>query len=81
MVTIGTDSHKKTHTVVALDPVGRKLGELTVRANTDGHVTLLRWASGFAEVTFALEDCRHLTRRLEGDLLRAGQRGCGYPHG
>jgi transposase len=25
-------------------------------------------------VTFALEDCRHLTRRLEGDLLRAGQR-------
>lgn len=74
MVMIGTDSHKKTHTVVALDPVGRKLGELTVRANTDGHVKLLRWACGFGEVTFALEDCRHLTRRLEGDLLRAGQR-------
>jgi transposase len=25
-------------------------------------------------VTFALEDCRHLTRRLEADLLRAGHR-------
>jgi len=24
-------------------------------------------------VRFAVEDCRHLTRRLEGDLLRAGQ--------
>jgi transposase len=25
-------------------------------------------------VSFALEDCRHLTRRLERDLLGAGQR-------
>ena len=74
MVMIGTDSHKKTHTVVALDPVGRRLGELTVQANPQGHLRLLRWAGGFGEVTFALEDCRHLTRRLEADLLRAGQR-------
>lgn len=34
---------------------------------------MLTWAARFDDVTFALEDCRHLTRRLEGDLLRAGQ--------
>ena len=32
----------------------------------------MRWSAQFDEVTFALEDCRHLTRRLEADLLAAG---------
>ena len=75
---IGVDSHKRTHTVVALDDVGRRLGVKTVRTNSDGHFALVQWADQFAdggqEVSFALEDCRHLTRRLESDLLRAGQR-------
>lgn len=74
MVMIGTDSHKRTHTFVALDDIGRRLGECTLRANSDGHLQLLTWAARFDDVTFALEDCRHLTRRLEGDLLRAGQK-------
>ena len=37
-----------------------------------------RWSPGVAqwpEVTFALEDCRHLTRQLEWDLLGAGHPG------
>lgn len=74
MVMIGTDSHKRTHTVVALDDVGRRLGEKTVAATSDGHLVLVQWAAQWDEVTFALEDCRHLTRRLERDLLTAGQR-------
>lgn len=73
MVMIGTDSHKRTHTFVAVDDLGRRLGECTLRANTDGHLKVLAWATRFDDVQFALEDCRHLTRRLEGDLLRAGQ--------
>src|SRR4051812_15651300 len=73
------DSHKQTHTAVAVDPVGRRLAERTVRANSDGHLQLLSWAAGLdgagpADLAFALEDCRHLTRRLEGDLLAAGLR-------
>lgn len=40
MVVIGTDSHKRTHTVVALDEVGRRLGIRTVRTNSDGHLAL-----------------------------------------
>jgi transposase len=79
MVMIGTDSHKRTHTVVALDEVGRRLGTKTVRTNSDGHLALVEWSAQFANhdeegVRFALEDCRHLTRRLESDLLAAGQR-------
>jgi transposase len=73
MVMIGTDSHKRTHTVVALDEVGRKLGEKTVAATSDGHLVLLQWAGQWLQATFALEDCRHLTRRLERDLLTAGR--------
>jgi transposase len=74
VVMIGTDSHKRTHTVVALDDIGRRLDELTVATTTDGHLKLLAWARQWDEVSFALEDCRHLTRRLERDLLGAGAR-------
>ncbi|WP_367922144.1 IS110 family transposase, partial [Nocardioides ginsengisoli] len=79
MVMIGTDSHKRTHTVVAVDEVGKRLGTKTVRTNSDGHLALVEWAAQYAGrdeagVRFALEDCRHLTRRLESDLLAAGQR-------
>ncbi|MEV4325672.1 hypothetical protein AB0J37_25855 [Microbispora rosea] len=37
MVVIGVDAHKRTHTLVAVDQVGRKLAERTVRAIPDGH--------------------------------------------
>lgn len=77
MITVGADSHKRTHTVVAVDQVGRGVGEKTVRTNSDGHLELLGWVRRLAEsldeeVMFALEDCRHLTRRLEADLLAGG---------
>lgn len=73
MVVIGTNSHKRTHTVVAVDSNGRKLAEKTVATTADGHLELVRWARRWRERTWALEDCRHLTRRLEADLLRAGE--------
>jgi transposase len=71
---IGADSHKRTHTVVAVDPVGRRLSTTTVPATDEGHLALVEWAGQWSEVTFALEDCRHMTRRLEQDLLGAGHR-------
>lgn len=74
MIMIGADSHKRTHTVVALDPVGRRVAELTVPASSAGHLRLVEWAAKWQDVSFALEDCRHLTRRLERDLLGAGHR-------
>lgn len=74
MVVFGVDAHKRAHTIVAVDAVGRVLGSVTVAANPSGHLKALGWAEGIAgERRWALEDCRHLTRRLESDLLRAGE--------
>jgi transposase len=73
MVTLGTDSHKRTHTVVAVDSLGQQLGVTTVNATTDGHLELLHWVVRWPERRWALEDCRNLSRRLESDLLRAGE--------
>ncbi len=75
MVVVGADVHKRTHTFVAVDAVGRKLGEKVVKATTDGHRHAMRWArSQFgSELVWAIEDCRHLSARLERDLLTADQ--------
>ncbi|MFY1654346.1 IS110 family transposase [Solwaraspora sp. WMMB762] len=74
MTVIGIDAHKRTHTLVAVDDLGRKLGERTIAATDEGHFQALEWSARWTQVTFAVEDCRHMTRRLERDLLRAGQR-------
>jgi len=73
MVTIGVDAHKRSHTAVAVDRGGRRLAERTVTATPAGHLELARWAARFTDRRWALEDCRHLSRRLEADLLRAGE--------
>lgn len=73
MVVVGVDAHKRTHTLVAVDELGRKLAEKTVAATPDGHIDAVEWAARWAERKFALEDCRHVTRRLESDLLAAGE--------
>ena len=73
MIVIGVDSHKRSHTAVAVDGTGRKLAERTVGTTSAGHLELVRWATRFADRTFALEDCRQLSRRLSSDLLVAGE--------
>ncbi len=76
MITLGIDAHKRSHTVVAVDEIGRELGHRTTLATTtEEHLALVRWADRFGtERQWAVEDCRHLSRRLEADLLRAGER-------
>jgi transposase len=75
MVVVGADVHKRTHTFVAVDEGGRKLGEKVVAATTAGHHKALVWARNEfgAELVWGIEDCRHLSARLERDLLTAGQ--------
>jgi transposase len=75
MVILGIDAHKRTHTVVAIDEAGRELGVKTTNATTtEAHLELVRWADRFGpQRRFAVEDCRHLSRRLEADLLAAGE--------
>jgi hypothetical protein len=45
----------------------------TVAATSEGHLDALEWAERWPDRKFTLEDCRHVTRRLEADLLVAGQ--------
>jgi transposase len=75
MVVVGADVHKRTHTFVAVDEVGKKLGEKVVATTSSGHHQALRWArERFGTgLVWAIEDCRHLSARLERDLLSAGQ--------
>jgi transposase len=76
MVVVGADVHKRTHTFVAVDEVGRKLGEKTVTAVSGGHAEAVMWARERfgADVIWAIEDCRHLSARLERDLFALGQK-------
>jgi transposase len=75
MVVLGIDAHKRTHTVVAVDEAGRQLGvRVTKTTSTAAHLDLVVWADRFGgERRWAVEDCRHLSRRLERDLLAAGE--------
>lgn len=76
MIVIGVDPHKGTHTATAVDGhTGELLSELTVGARDEGSERLLGWAAGLAsERTWALEDCRHVSGRLERFLIGHGER-------
>ena len=75
MMVLGIDPHKKSHTAVAVEAAtGELLGELTVPATGRGHARLLAWARALApERRFALEDCRHVSGRLERFLVERGE--------
>jgi transposase len=77
VVLVGIDVHKDTHCAVAVDEAGRQLGKARTFRTTDaGCLQLWRWAQREhgTQVAFAVEDCRHLTTRLERALLAAGAR-------
>ena len=76
MIVVGADVHKRSHTFVAVDAAGRRLGSTVVPATTTGHLTAMRWAHTTygVEVLWAIEDCRNMSARLERDLLTAKQK-------
>lgn len=77
MFVIGIDAHKSSHTLVAVDGTGRRQAEKTVDATDSGHHKALRWARGrypTDELTWAIEDVRHVSGRLERFLLESGER-------
>jgi transposase len=76
MIVVGIDPHMKTHTAVAVDAAtGRAVAETTVECSDDGHDELLAWAHALPDDHyFAVEDCRHVSGRLERHLLPRGER-------
>ena len=85
MIVVGVDVHKQSLTAVAVDEAGRAVTEVRVGSAQE----LLVWSASLEPGRlWALEDCRQLTRRLEAELLAAGERlvrvprvsqGCGNP--
>ena len=76
MIVIGSDPHKRSHTAAA---VGAATGELqgseTVQATSAGLEQLLCWGRALdRERVWAIEDCRHVSGRLERFLLARGER-------
>jgi transposase len=76
MIVIGADTHKRTHALAAVDEgTGRVRGKRQITADGPGHLAAVRWARGLdCERVWAIEDCRHVSRRLEQALLAAGER-------
>jgi len=76
MIVIGADTHKSTHTLAAVDAsAGRIVATRTVRADADGMLGAWRWAHELGEQrVWALEDCRHVSGRLERCLVGQGER-------
>jgi transposase len=75
MIVIGADTHKRSHTVAAVEEAtGRVRGERTVSARQRSFDVLLAWARGLgAERVWAIEDCRHVSGALERFLLARGE--------
>jgi transposase len=76
MIVIGADTHKSTHTLAAVDAAtGRVIATRTVRADADGMLGAWRWAHRLGgERVWAIEDCRHVSGRLERCLVGQGER-------
>jgi len=52
-VILGVDTHLDFHVAVAIDHLGRRLGESSVPTTAKGYEKLLRWAEGFGPVRCA----------------------------
>ena len=76
MIVIGIDPHMKSHAAVAVDAAsGRRLAETRVGTDAAGCEELLTWARRLGgERLIAVEDCRHVSGRLERQLLPHGER-------
>ena len=48
-VAIGVDTHKRTHSAVALDRVGTQIASCEIEATSSGYARLLSWASELGE--------------------------------
>jgi transposase len=76
MIVIGVDTHKRNHMLVAVDgQTGALAAQRAIAASDAGSLDALRFAVGVGqERVWAIEDCRHVSARLEAALIAAGER-------
>ena len=75
MIVIGADTHKRSHTLVAVGLGGEQRSCETVSSTRAGAEAALLWARRLdADRVWALEDCRHVSGRFERFLIAHGER-------
>jgi len=76
MIVIGTDTHKGSHALAAVDEgTGRVRGQREIKSDDAGQLAAVRWARELDEErVWAIEDCRTVSLRLEQALIAAGER-------
>ena len=74
-VVIGIDTHKQTHTAVALSAIGAHLGAITVPVSREGYQRLEAWARAFGRVrAFGMEGTGSYGAGLARNLQTGGYR-------
>jgi transposase len=74
MVIIGVDPHKRVHVASVVEPAtNRQVAVLQIEASWAGYRRLLKWAGGFGERSWAVENTRGLGRHLARWLLARGE--------
>jgi transposase len=76
MIVIGADTHKSTHTFAAVEEgTGQIVATKTAGADRAGMLAVWRWGRALGDGrVWALEDCRHVSGRLERMLVGQGER-------
>jgi len=74
-VIIGVDTHKDTHTAVALDTLGTRLGTTTILVSREGYRQIEAWARSFGSVrAFGIECTGSYGAGLSRALQASGHR-------
>jgi len=68
----GVDTHRDSHSIVIIDPVGRVLKRFTIAATADGYNQAIAEAAGFDDVVWGIEGTGSYGRGFAGSLLRSG---------
>jgi len=71
-VAIGIDTHKDTHTAVALDRLGVQVGSCEIETTRVGYLRLVRFAQALGEPAFAIEGAGSYGAGLASLLLASG---------
>lgn len=74
MIIIGVDPDKRLHVASVVDPAtNRQVAALQIEASVAGYRQLLKWAGGFGERRWAVENAHGLGRHLAQWLLARGE--------
>jgi transposase len=75
LIIIGIDPHKRVHTASAVDTAtNKRLASVEIEASLAGYRRLMRWAAGFSDRRWAVENAHGLGRHLAQWLVARGER-------